>query len=242
MAPPRHFDKTFTVLRDLDRAATPDEIAALLVRALGHYGVSYVMAGIVPGPALPARQHAGFVLASTMPHEWSRRYVTRGYARDDPTVRRLCTSAVPFEWSAVERPTAAAARVMDEAGDFGIRAGLTIPFVTLDGEAGGISLSGERLEVDPADRVAVNLITTYAVGQLLLMNSRPASADAVRLSPRERETLQWASEGKTDSEIAVVMGITAAGVDYHLRSIRAKLDTVNKAHTVARALRTGLIT
>ena len=49
-----------------------------------------------------------------------------------------------------------------------------------------------------------------------------------------------AAEGKTDVEIGMVMGITAAGVDYHLRSARAKLDTVNRAHTVAQALRAGL--
>ena len=242
MPQPKHLDRTFTVLRDLDRAATPDEIARLMVGALGGYGISYVMAGIVPAPNMPAGRHAGYVLASTMPEEWARRYVSRGYALHDPTVRRLCTSATPFEWSAVQPDTQAAGRVMDEAGEFGIRAGLTIPFVTLDGEPGGISFSGERIEIEPADRIAVNLIATYAVGQLLLMNSRPHPGEPVRLSPRERETLQWAAEGKTDSEIGVVMGITAAGVDYHLRSVRAKLDTVNKAHTVAQALRAGLIT
>jgi LuxR family quorum sensing-dependent transcriptional regulator len=238
----RHLDRTFNILRDLERAAAPDDIARLLVGALGRYGVSYVMAGIVPGPNLPVRRHGGFVLTSTMPEGWARRYVTQGYVRHDPTVRRLCTSAVPFAWSAVKRDTPMAARVMDEAGDFGIRAGLTIPFVTLDGEPGGISVSGERLEIDPAERVAVNLVATYAVGQLLLMNSRPSPGEPVRLSPRERETLQWAAEGKTDVEIGLVMGITAAGVDYHLRSARAKLDTVNRAHTVAQALRAGLIT
>ncbi|MDP4021203.1 autoinducer binding domain-containing protein [Methylobacterium sp. NEAU 140] len=242
MARHRHFDRTFSVLRDLDRAGSPDAIAQLLVGALSGYGVAYVMAGTVPAPNLPARRHAGFVLTSTMPEAWSRRYVARGYAYHDPTVRRLCTSADPFAWNAAEPHTPEAELVMREASEFGIRAGLTIPFVTLDGEPGGISLSGERMEIAPADRVGVNLIATYAVGQLLLMSSRPAKPDPVRLAPREREALQWAAEGKTDAEIGMVMGITASGVDYHLRSARAKLDTVNKAHTVARALRAGLIT
>jgi len=228
----KHLDRTFSVLRDLERAAAPDEIARLLVDAFTRYGVSYVMAGIVPTPGLPARRHAGFVLTSTM----------RGYALHDPTVRRLCTSATPFEWSTVPPDTPMASRIMNEAGEFGIRAGITIPFVTLDGEPGGISVSGDRIEIDPAERVAVNLVATYAVGQLLLMNSRPSAQAPARLSPRERETLQWAAEGKTDVEIGMVMGITAAGVDYHLRSARAKLDTVNRAHTVAQALRAGLIT
>ncbi len=224
----KHLDRTFSVLRDLERAAAPDEIARLLVDAFTRYGVSYVMAGIVPTPGLPARRHAGFVLTSTMPEGWARRYVTRGYA--------------PFEWSTVPPDTPMASRIMNEAGEFGIRAGITIPFVTLDGEPGGISVSGDRIEIDPAERVAVNLVATYAVGQLLLMNSRPSAQAPARLSPRERETLQWAAEGKTDVEIGMVMGITAAGVDYHLRSARAKLDTVNRAHTVAQALRAGLIT
>ncbi|MBA9063936.1 autoinducer binding domain-containing protein [Methylobacterium fujisawaense] len=238
----KHLDRTFSVLRDLERAAAPDEIARLLVDAFTRYGVSYVMAGIVPTPGLPARRHAGFVLTSTMPEGWARRYVTRGYALHDPTVRRLCTSATPFDWSTVPPDTPIASRIMNEAGEFGIRAGITIPFVTLDGEPGGISVSGDRIEIDPAERVAVNLVATYAVGQLLLMNSRPSAQAPARLSPRERETLQWAAEGKTDVEIGMVMGITAAGVDYHLRSARAKLDTVNRAHTVAQALRAGLIT
>jgi LuxR family transcriptional regulator, quorum-sensing system regulator BjaR1 len=242
MPQPRHLDRTFNILRDLERAANPDEIARYLVRTFAEYGVSYVMAGIVPGPRTPARRHAGFVLASTMPEEWARRYVARGYAAHDPTVRRLCTSATPFDWSTVRADTPTAGTVMNEAGDFGIRAGITLPFVTLDGEPGGISVSGERLDMDPGDRIAVNLIATYAVGQLLLMNTRPAPAKPVRLAPREREALQWAAEGKTDAEIGLLMGITAAGVDYHLRSARAKLDTVNKAHTVAQALRAGLIT
>lgn len=162
----KHLDRTFSVLRDLERAAAPDEIARLLVDAFTRYGVSYVMAGIVPTPGLPARRHAGFVLTSTMPEGWARRYVTRGYALHDPTVRRLCTSATPFDWSTVPPDTPMASRIMNEAGEFGIRAGITIPFVTLDGEPGGISVSGERIEIDPAERVAVNLVATYAVGQL----------------------------------------------------------------------------
>lgn len=238
----KHLDRTFNVLRDLERAVTPDEVARLLVDAFARYGVSYIMAGIVPAPGLPPRRHAGNVLASTMPDEWARRYVTQGYARHDPTVRRLCTSATPFDWSTVQPDTPVAGRIMHEAGDFGIRAGITVPFVMLDGEPGGISVSGPRIEIDPAERVAVNLVATYAVGQLLLMSSRTTAREPVRLSPREREALQWAAEGKTDIEIGLVMGITAAGVDYHLRSARSKLDTVNRAHTVAQALRAGLIT
>jgi hypothetical protein len=80
----KHLERTSSVLRDLERAASPDEIAHLLVGAFARYGGSYTMAGIVAEPALPARRHAGFVLANTMPEGWGRRSVTQGYARHDP--------------------------------------------------------------------------------------------------------------------------------------------------------------
>lgn len=72
------------MLRDLERAASADEIAHLLVGAFARYGCSYTMAGIVAEPALPAQRQAGFVLANTMPEGWGRRSVTQGYARHDP--------------------------------------------------------------------------------------------------------------------------------------------------------------
>ena len=42
-----------------------------------------------------------------------------------------------------------ARRVMEEAGDFRLRSGFTVPLVTLDGEAAGVSLAGERIELPP---------------------------------------------------------------------------------------------
>ena len=94
--------------------------------------------------------------------------------------------------------------------------------------------------IEPFDRGMLQLIATYAFGHLLLLNGQGAAAP-VRLAPREREALQWAAEGKTDWEIGEVMGISAHGVDFHLRSARTKLGTTNRTQAVATALRRGLI-
>ena len=64
------------------------------------------------------------------------------------------------------------AGVMDEAADFHLRDGLTIPLMTLDGETAGFSVSGERLAIDPADRGMLQLIATYAFGHLLLLHGQ----------------------------------------------------------------------
>lgn len=239
----KSLDQTLGFLRSLDRTASAEDVARVLVAELGDLGVGHVMAGTVPARGTPARQQRGHVLLNTFPAEWGRRYLGRGYAFHDPTVQRLGASIAPFAWSEATRQFAdepLARRVMDEAGDFGLRDGLTIPLMTLDGQIAGFSVSGERLAIDPADRGMLQLIATYAFGHLLLLGGQPPAAPA-RLAPREREALQWAAEGKTDWEISEVMGISEHGVDFHLRSARAKLGTANRTHAVAIALRRGLI-
>ncbi|KQP50794.1 autoinducer-binding protein [Methylobacterium sp. Leaf399] len=238
----KSLDHTLSFLRSLDRTASSGDVADLLLAELSDLGVTHVMAATVPTPGTPARQHQNHVLLNTFPSEWGRRYLSRGYAFHDPTVRRLGTSAIPFAWGDVRAATddATACRVMDEAAEFDLREGLTIPLQTLDGEIAGFSVSGERLGIDPIDRGMLQLVATYAFGHLLLLNGQGLAAP-VRLAPREREALQWAAEGKTDWEIGEVMGISTHGVDFHLRSARSKLGTTNRTQAVAMALRRGLI-
>lgn len=61
------------------------------------------------------------------------------------------------------------------------------------------------------------------------------------LSDKELTVLQYASEGKTRDEIAVILGIRSETVKTHLKHIMAKLDTVNTAASVARGFELGLL-
>ncbi|MGU3359192.1 autoinducer binding domain-containing protein [Methylobacterium sp. M6A4_1b] len=241
----RALDQTLGFLRALDRTASADDVGRLLVDEFAAFGVSHAMAGMVPRKGTPSRQQHGHVLVNTFPAAWSRRYLARGYAFHDPTVRHLADTTVPFAWSDLRErfgDDAGARRVMEEAGDFSLRDGVTVPLMTLDGEMAGFSLSGERLAMNPGDRPMLHLIATYAFGHLLRLRGPAASARTAKLAPREREALQWAAEGKTDWEIGEVMGISTHGVDFHLRSARTKLGTTNRTQAVAVALRRGLIT
>ncbi|MCJ2037095.1 helix-turn-helix transcriptional regulator [Methylobacterium sp. J-068] len=237
-------DQTLGFLRSLDRTASIDEVARLLLTELADLGIAHAMAATIPRRGTPARQQQGHILVNTFPNEWGRRYLAHGYAFHDPTVRHLGFSTTPFAWSELGpqfADDARALRVMNEAGDFNLRDGLTIPLMTLDGNVAGFSLSGDRLAIDPADRPMLHLIATYAFGHLLRLRGQTTSVEAAKLAPREREALQWAAEGKTDWEIGEVMGISTHGVDFHLRSARTKLGTTNRTQAVAVALRRGLI-
>jgi DNA-binding CsgD family transcriptional regulator len=66
-------------------------------------------------------------------------------------------------------------------------------------------------------------------------------ATARPLSERELECLAWSARGKTIEDIATIIDISPETVRIYLKRINQKLDTVNRAHAIARAGALGLI-
>ena len=73
-----------------------------------------------------------------------------------------------------------------------------------------------------------------------LINNDPTSPP-VKLTKRELECLQWASMGKTNWEISVILGVSKRTVVFHFQNASQKLNTSNRYHTVAQAVTLGLI-
>jgi DNA-binding CsgD family transcriptional regulator len=56
------------------------------------------------------------------------------------------------------------------------------------------------------------------------------------LTPRATETLLWLAQGKTNPDIAVILGITESTVKKHVREIFKKLGVATRAAATIRAL------
>ena len=56
-----------------------------------------------------------------------------------------------------------------------------------------------------------------------------------QLTRRQREVLEWVGDGKTTQDIAVLLGLTAATVEKHLRLAREALDVETTAQAVLKA-------
>lgn len=66
-------------------------------------------------------------------------------------------------------------------------------------------------------------------------------SNSCHLSPRELTVLLWMKEGKTNWEIAQILGLSERTVRFHVGSIFEKLDVTSRTQAVARALGVGLI-
>ena len=65
--------------------------------------------------------------------------------------------------------------------------------------------------------------------------SLPVPVAQQRLSKRQREALEWVSEGKTTQDVATIMGLTVATVEKHLRKARDALQVETTAQAVMKA-------
>jgi DNA-binding CsgD family transcriptional regulator len=62
-----------------------------------------------------------------------------------------------------------------------------------------------------------------------------------KLTVRETEVVRWTSEGKTSSEIAIILGLSEHTIISHITAAARKLNAVNRAHMIAIAVRRGLV-
>ncbi len=97
--------------------------------------------------------------------------------------------------------------------------------------------AAEALEVARAHQLAV----ARREGDWELVEPAPAMARTRSLTPREREVLWWAAEGKSASQIGEILHITKRTVDEHTHNAARKLGAANRTQAVAIALRERLI-
>ncbi|MGY3505810.1 helix-turn-helix transcriptional regulator [Bradyrhizobium sp. USDA 4471] len=211
-----------------------------LEAAFGRFGFETI---IVTGLPNPDQRFAQMVLAKRWPAEWFSLYTQNNYDRADP-VLRLCRQSVnPFEWS--EAPYDAdlepdAAEVMNRATDFRMSRGFIVPIHSLTGYAAGVSLGGVHLDLNARSKPAPHLMAMYGFDHIRRL-LEPAPHPSARLTPREREVMLWASQGKSAWEIGQILHITQRTAEEHLATAARKLGAVNRTHAVVLAIRHKII-
>jgi len=121
-----------------------------------------------------------------------------------------------------------------------LRGGFVTPILLLDGGVAAISFGGADEDFSPEDRSLLGFVGNCAIG-VLLHRRFGARGSFNDLSPRESDCLLWGAEGKTDWEIARILGISRSTVTKHILSAREKLGATTKGHAMVLAVRQKLI-
>jgi len=124
--------------------------------------------------------------------------------------------------------------------DMGVVAGYTISFHAVSARSkGAIALTARRgLGQDDVDALweehGQEIVTINNVTHLKIL-TLPFSGMGRKLTKRQREALEWVGDGKTTADIALLMGLTPATVEKHLRLARETLNVETTAQAVLKA-------
>jgi len=130
-----HLEQTYAFMSAAEACDSGDAIAALVVRQTAALGVENILAGIIPTRGMLVAIQMRHVMLSRWPQDWARRYFERGYLFRDPTIIRVLKTEPPFAWSELTPSPAAAGSdliVMNEARDFALNDGWTVPLISLE--------------------------------------------------------------------------------------------------------------
>jgi LuxR family transcriptional regulator, quorum-sensing system regulator BjaR1 len=220
-------------------AKVPDAMDALTT-AFGRYGFERI---IVTGLPNPDQRFSQMVLAKKWPAEWFSLYTEKSYDRVDPVIRKWRHTVNPFEWSEApydEELEPGAVEVMRRAADFRMSRGFVVPIHGLTGYEAGVSLGGVHLDLNARSKPALHLIAIYGFDHIRRLLA-PSPHPPARLTPREREVIACASQGKSAWEIGEILNITQRTAEEHLATAARKLGAVNRTHAVAIAIRQRII-
>lgn len=234
--------RAFEFIDELKSRSSPRDIVDHLGSVLRDFGFN---AFLVTGLPNPGDRIEPLVLLNGWNREWYRLYTQRNYVQDDPVVAHCFRSIDPFEWS--EAPfnaerTPRSLEIMERAEDFGMKRGFCVPIHTADGFESVVTMAGEQPELIGWAKPAIHLMAVYTHSRARQVVAAPQRARRPRLSPRERDCLNYAAHGLTSEEIAGKLGITTRTVNAHFISACRKLAVVNRTAAVANALVSGEIT
>lgn len=186
---------------------------------------------------------AGFRIHN-YPEHWALWFDDQQLGRIDPVHRASQKSLVGFRWSSVPdliRLSPRDDKILDAARGYGLGGGFTVP-ANVPGEALG-SCSFVAANDDDLDEAVLPF--AQLAGQFAFEAARqmsgPRPAPAAALTDRQIECILWVGRGKTDWEIAGILGVSPNTVIEHLRNARQRYAAATRSMLPVRALYDGAL-
>lgn len=230
-------------------ASDGQEVFDLLCAALADLGYDRVVYTLMTDHPSLFRM-AGFGVMSSYPQDWMAYYDQQHFAAIDPVPQRAFVSNEGFFWDdlpQLQNLSKGQKRLLNMGAEAGLRDGVGIPIHGARGEVAGFGIASSTGLADGVhnrrrqDKNLLSILHGFATQFHLAYSRHKRPVHRPVLSAREKDVLSWVAEGKTDNEIAEILGISTATVRFHLRNVYAKLQANDRTLAVVKAVYLGLI-
>lgn len=240
MGPTTPIAELLSFAAQCEAASRLDELEMTWRARMGELGFTFAALGAHVDPLKPER--ASYVFQN-YPDEWIKHFSAQRYHVADPVFRAAEQGASEFVWTDPEflEPLSwRQRRILDEAGEFGLRYGHSHALAPMPPlKASGHLIAGEPdmpPQIYDAGKIA-NILVHHRAVQLC---APPVLSFAV-LRKRERQCLELCASGFTDAEVARQLEIGIATVRRHIERARVRLGAATRIQAAARAIASGQI-
>lgn len=244
------------VLALLSRIAEATAVSAVwteatgFFRGLGFGRVNYGYTRFLNDRTIGNPEDAVFL--TTADADYARRYFAGGLYARTPVFRWAQQNSGACTWGWVKGAMERGELTPDEMEavrqnlEMGISAGITVSFPETSTRAKGAlgliadpGIGHEAVE-DIFARLGQEILAVANMMHLKVVNM-PGANGRRQLTQRQREALEWVADGKTAQDVAVLMDVSPAMVEKHLRLAREALDVDTTAQAVAKAALLNMI-
>ncbi len=236
-------------IEEANQAKSIEDVSRLFGKALKDYGYDqFCYSLITDHPSVGL--NAGHGLVSSYPDDWMAHYKANEYEKKDPIPHYGACASRPFTWESLlqnRRLTPDQTKVMNEAGEARLLDGVAIPICGYNGELAGVGMASSVGGIRPDKNLLCKVGALASQFHLVYTEldkkggSEANEARNIHLTNREKEILLWAAEGKSDSVIAEIIGVSHATIRFHMSNIFKKLNANERTLATVKAIRHGLI-
>lgn len=217
------------------------------VAKMGEYGFDRLLYGFTRYRTATSLGDPGdFIILTNHSRAYTEVFLDEGHYFHAPMVHWALANEGAKSWKLLaemdrtETLSPAERRVLEFNRDMGVIAGYSISFKSVSARSKGAIALTAQPGIDQAD---IDAVWALHGADITLMNNvvhlkiltLPYTAPNRTLTARQREALEWVGDGKTTQDIAMLMGLTVATVEKHLRLARHALSVETTAQAVMKA-------
>ncbi|QYZ71213.1 helix-turn-helix transcriptional regulator [Neotabrizicola shimadae] len=245
--------RVLPLLTQIAEARSADAVWSLASAHFASLGFSRAIYGLARGQrANHWPDPANRLFLSTLGPEFIRTYLESGSFTRTALYRWAESNEGACTWSWIPAAVAAGeilpheVEALQQDREMGIVAGITVAFPRFHartkaalGLMADVGMTHEQVDDIWASEKSQILAVAHMMHLCLLQY--PAMSTLHRLTQRQREALEWVADGKTTQDVALIMGVSPAMVEKHLRLAREALDVDTTAQAIARAVALNLL-
>jgi LuxR family quorum-sensing system transcriptional regulator CciR len=235
------FNRVDAFVRDVQGLETEEALAGAIAAVSSDLGFRY----FALTHHIDVRRSSAAIRIHNYPQGWAEWFDEQSLGRTDPVHRASNITSVGFAWSKLPQMIALTPddqRVLELARAHGIGEGFTVP-AHVPGEAHGscsfACVAGERFADEHL--ALLQLVGVFAFEAARRMRRNRSWKGPVELTDRQRECVMWAARGKSDWEIARILGISEQTVIEHLKHARERYGVGKRTLLAVHALFDGTI-